>query len=478
MEVTHRLGLRYIWIDSLCIIQDSPQDWQQEAPRMRDIYSGSYLNIAAARGSGKEGGLFTRRPLIALERCEVNWGGDFLNLHVGLGSRWDLEFQRSPLRSRAWAVQELLLAPRIVYFCTDQMFWECAKRNANEMFPDEVPQDKHQKKMIIYPYEEQSTESDVMASKSRAISTWTDIVTQYSRGNLTFRSKDKLVAISGLAKAIGLPHEDYLAGLWRSCLLQQLTWQVNHTQYLLTDPESFPVPRRDAMYRAPSWSWASVNGLVLFPDNVWGYAPPLRSTTLLEAHVELKHQMDPTGPVHSGVLRLECHLAAAEFSKYFVKEGWRVYTTNLTSMAPPFVSSDSHNSYMDAPAIELSLDDGPTGGVKGRLYYFLPLTEHNLFGKPYVVGIVIEPTGSVKGEYRRIGRFEVCPSPEPDSNKLFWAFFTHFDQYETNKDLWESRRFDEHGEHDVRDEHDKQDERTKRRYDRWGPNPFYERKGG
>ena len=447
MEVTYRLGIRYIWIDSLCILQDSEQDWQLEAPRMSDIYSQSYLNIAATGGSGKDGGLFARRPFIALERCEVNWGSDFIHdMHMQLSSRWDLEFQKSPLRSRAWAVQELLLAPRTVYFCADQMFWECDERNANEMFPDEVPKDGHKGKMCIYPY----SESDPDASKSDAVYYWTHIVARYSQGNLTFRNKDKLIAIAGLAKVIGLPLEEYLAGLWRSSLFQQLSWEVDHAWYLLPDPETPSVPRRDAIYRAPSWSWASVNGPVLFSNNLWRFVPPLRSITVLDIHIELIHEMDLTGQIRFAFLRLACHLAAAELPTYtyFMENYIKGCTANLTTGKPPFIATwkPARDIPVNAPEIKLNLDEGPKDGIEGNMYYFLPLTEENLSHGPEIVGIVIEPTGCANGEYQRIGRFEVTFDQcwdEFDSCSAFWDLCRHFDQNETDENLWESRHFDE-----------------------------------
>ena len=77
MELCKRLELRYIWIDSLCIIQDSPEDWDFEARRMSDVYSLALFNIAATRAKDGTVGCFARRSLMEVEPCKVysTWNG-------------------------------------------------------------------------------------------------------------------------------------------------------------------------------------------------------------------------------------------------------------------------------------------------------------------------------------------------------------------------------------------------------------------
>ncbi|KAF2446745.1 HET-domain-containing protein, partial [Karstenula rhodostoma CBS 690.94] len=99
MKITRALGLRYIWIDSLCIIQDDEQDWQHEAMRMAEVYRGSYLNIAAI---------------------------DSLNCNGGF------EVFSSPLNVRGWVFQELILAPRVLYCGRRQMYWQCSEKVYSE----------------------------------------------------------------------------------------------------------------------------------------------------------------------------------------------------------------------------------------------------------------------------------------------------------------------------------------------------------
>lgn len=86
--ITRGLGIRYIWVDALCIIQDSPQDWRAESTKMAEIYGGSFLTISAALGDSVHHGLMQ--------------SSDYCNPR--LGPKWSL--QKDPLYSRAWALQE------------------------------------------------------------------------------------------------------------------------------------------------------------------------------------------------------------------------------------------------------------------------------------------------------------------------------------------------------------------------------------
>ena len=106
--VTRTLGLRYLWIDALCILQDSPEDWNKEAALMHRIYSNSFCNIAATGASLNEHGCFFDRSPIAVEPCyaKVRWGGieQLENLIINQGY-WLYNIADAPLNRRAWVVQ-------------------------------------------------------------------------------------------------------------------------------------------------------------------------------------------------------------------------------------------------------------------------------------------------------------------------------------------------------------------------------------
>ncbi|KAI1660233.1 HET-domain-containing protein [Daldinia decipiens] len=122
-----RLGYRYIWIDSLCIFQDSASEWQQEAITMIDIYRHSYCNISAGSASHNpaNNGLFRRRklherlfyPVVVNINAQPYWAWHILD--------WENEVERAPLNKRGWVVQERFLTTRTIHFAKSQIFWEC-----------------------------------------------------------------------------------------------------------------------------------------------------------------------------------------------------------------------------------------------------------------------------------------------------------------------------------------------------------------
>jgi hypothetical protein len=143
ISITRRLGIRYLWIDSLCIIQDSIEDWRKEASAMGDVYKNSFLNIAATGSKESSEGYFHKRSYDFIEPIEVSptWKkstkGPYLWLHnIGL-VRYVLNM--SPLLQRGWVLQERLLSPRVLHFGKDELFWECQGCVVNESYPEKIP---------------------------------------------------------------------------------------------------------------------------------------------------------------------------------------------------------------------------------------------------------------------------------------------------------------------------------------------------
>lgn len=112
IRTTQALGTGYIWIDALCIFQDSAQDWAQEASRMREVYKGATVTIAAACASSASQGIFRPRPVPAHPRCWLDWKNrDRVAPKVFLrpGSEiWDERVHQSVLNNRGWVLQKTL----------------------------------------------------------------------------------------------------------------------------------------------------------------------------------------------------------------------------------------------------------------------------------------------------------------------------------------------------------------------------------
>jgi hypothetical protein len=262
--IAKRFGFGFLWIDSLCIMQDSKEDWFREASLMSDVYTNSSLTIAATSASDGSGGcFFMREPdSISPSRIELmvkpgRWSweekGGLQSLYL-IDSEPSMMSQLSdaPLNRRAWAFQERILSPRVLHFSRNQLFWECRKLEACESYPRglsrNIWRDGPHVKSIF------GMEGLVMDDTyALPLGHWAWIVETFTRGALTVLS-DKLVALAGIATEVQrLLKDDYLAGLWRRSLLDEMLWVVK-------DDDSF----RPSIYRAPSWSWASVEGAISY----------------------------------------------------------------------------------------------------------------------------------------------------------------------------------------------------------------------
>jgi hypothetical protein len=247
IHITRSLGLRYLWIDSLCIIQLSPLDWRSESALMSSVYGGSAITIAAAAATDGTKG------------CFLKPSGFVGKVHIEPTQNevWDIapsEFYTSVAKSylagRAWALQERLLSPRTLHFSKTELFWECRHCDASESFPEGLPEFQQQH---IFHRDHSKPLSEI----------WHTIVRLYTAGKLTFAT-DKLIAISGIAQRVQEENGDqYLAGLWRKHIELQLLWCQQSPGSRLP---------KGSEYRAPSWSWASVDerGFVIYSPRVDG----------------------------------------------------------------------------------------------------------------------------------------------------------------------------------------------------------------
>ena len=314
--LARRFGFDYLWIDSLCIMQDDDYDWQIESSTMASVYGCSTLNIAASYARDGTVGCFVKRNPEDVVPCQVYIGEQG---HEQQFVCIPAEFYRrgllgTSLGQRAWAFQERFLAPRTLYFSEFQIFWGCQQLEACESFPNGMPPAVRMD-IKFRPHDSGNANNPTMhdlLTDRRGI--WSDTVLSYSIGLLT-RREDKLVAISGVARLMQQINESkYLAGMWRENLEWQLLWSAN------SEPKEWQAKLNTKMmsspYRAPSWSWASTDGVIrqLFPDptpnGTKGYQLCIEVTA---AHVEPLNSLDEFGGVADGWMRiLSCGLLKVE----------------------------------------------------------------------------------------------------------------------------------------------------------------------
>ena len=221
--VTRRLSIRYLWIDSLCIIQDDKLDWQRESACMASVYGNASLVISATHAAQGSAGCFSKRsPLLApvlyytyktsnndeiaiyIER-DLYIHGNFYPLRS-----YDLEREAIlPVLSRSWCFQERLLATRILHFAGEDLFWECRSKSFCEcMAADSRSYIRSMKRRWV--------------EEPHSYDLWHKMLRLYMSCNITY-SSDRLPAISGVVKQMqraGLGY--YVAGIWKKNVFADL----------------------------------------------------------------------------------------------------------------------------------------------------------------------------------------------------------------------------------------------------------------
>ncbi len=127
IEVTRSLGVQYLWIDSLCIVQDDKEDWNRESKRMEQVFSSAYCTIAATCASGTDDGFLKPRP----ERQCVTIYGSESDAHPFYVCEAIDDFaqhvDQNELNRRGWVLQERALSRRTIHFTKYQTYWECGE---------------------------------------------------------------------------------------------------------------------------------------------------------------------------------------------------------------------------------------------------------------------------------------------------------------------------------------------------------------
>ncbi|KAF7887000.1 uncharacterized protein EAF02_003647 [Botrytis sinoallii] len=285
VRTTRELGLRYLWIDSLCIVQDDRNDFEVECARMNTIYTNALCTIAASDARDSRDGLFQSRTMKPV-RLTYESDGSEPKLTVTIQPAFDGDWM-GLLQSRGWVLQEQHLSPRIICYTKKFLAWECRTAIASEILK------KMRLKTDVYRFanEEASPLRFLDGGRSKLgpseesrmwgpdykfkelRSHWYGAVHQYSHCRLS-HLEDKLPAFAGFAaewKRIK-PNDEYLAGLWKSDIFRGLAWFPGSGKHEFSRrlPESDAIWPPSTPFRGiPSWSWAAFDGGVAHIGETW-----------------------------------------------------------------------------------------------------------------------------------------------------------------------------------------------------------------
>jgi hypothetical protein len=256
VSIAHRVGVSHVWIDSLSIVQDAHEDWTRESAKMASIYSNAVFTIAAIDAKDSSKRILAPRPK-PIRVTYKNTKGEEHHLKARLlADHFPNRTERlpaplnGPLSRRAWTLQEHVLSTRVFQFTATEIIFECRSAFACECAPGLK--------------ESWPTAPGLLGqlagtkSKRKLHGAWHRLVEKYTLRRLT-QPTDKLPALSGLAHRFHeLVRSRYCAGLWAGNLLEDMLWS---SAPWLRSPSDVVPP---AQYRAPSFSWASVDTQVRF----------------------------------------------------------------------------------------------------------------------------------------------------------------------------------------------------------------------
>lgn len=282
IEFSHAIGIEYIWIDSLCIIQDSGKDWESEAAKMADYYANCHITLAATAAIDGNIGFFPKLPRYdePLKIQGVHHGQSYhLIAEIGISHPYEVQpgsllIPEFPLMTRGWVYQEQILSRRYVHFCAKEIVWDCRSQtlcqcesNFENTHWDLFRTNSSRSIM-------RNNVKDGSITKQREL--WYDNLMSMMELEFTYLS-DRLPAMAGVVSQFAeLFNTRYLAGLWEATFIIDSCWFMDEFSR-----------RPKELRNIPSWSWASVTGGI---DVTWCQRP----------------LTDDTVNIFSKVIRIDC----------------------------------------------------------------------------------------------------------------------------------------------------------------------------
>lgn len=298
-SVTRRLGLRYIWIDALCIVQDNPEDFNVEALKMSQYYGNAHLTIAAGSAAGCHDG-FLVRPQVGNGEIELRYSRpeDFGTRIVEHGTVFAclgddaFDRERDPLDVRGWTLQESILSRRTLFFGRKQMLFRCRIATFDEdgtvrpSLGETSKGDRIPASLDVIKYDK-----DEAMRRRHAFFLWDMYLHRYSLRHLRQKT-DKLIAIAGIAQRVQeLSQSRYLFGIWEDDIAHGLAWKSTEFS-LIKGISGGRAPLVKLGNNVPSWSWAAYGGPIFnsFDSRYW--VPENDCVSLLDCQ-EVCDSLDP-----------------------------------------------------------------------------------------------------------------------------------------------------------------------------------------
>jgi len=463
IEVTRKLGLKYLWVDALCILQDSDDDKAVEIGHMSQVYKNAHVTISAASAANCGEGFLNRAEGQSKEhtstcgfpfRCENGKIGTFM-LEGPIRDWSYLGNSQDPIHGRAWTLQEHWLSPRVLLYGTRGLSWLCHSEQLRyggstvNHFSDNLPRldaswhddfstedfghppltdaelEAHSSAMSIDPaFDDDANypfERIVVATKQEGMRLdqeppwdklwyifkdmdmkqwrlWESLVSDYTERQLT-NAEDKLVAVSALASEFGRMSKDqYLAGLWKVSLLDNLCWYTDRPC------------KKPSTYRAPSWSWAAIDGRIHFIPPRLGFEFST-GAYIEKSTVELRDASLPYGQVTDGRLTISEQLRPVALAPQ--QHNKRIHSSEL-AICDLFTEEELGSAMMDTTEML-----GPDGVPPDVQLWALGLRRGS--GPLPLDGLIVVRIPDRPGLWRRVGVFYIGRIDKSKRHKYTWV---------------------------------------------------------
>ncbi|KAF7983223.1 hypothetical protein HWV62_23510 [Athelia sp. TMB] len=398
---THKLGLQYLWVDALCIIQDDRQDKRSEIRHMRHYYEDAYVALTAASAPTVNDGFLQDRPAPSGSfslpfRCPDGV--------LGTMSSHSPEPERTePVDTRAWCLEERLIPPRTLRYTSTTLQYTCRTHIMN-VGDSNISMFRRDMQLPLVMFRAPNTSELSRTDQREILDAWGTVLAAYTERALT-HPQDRFIAVSGIVDLFSkFWGETYVAGLWRDNLLEGLLWQQGDLKNL---------PPRPKTYRAPSWSWGAVDGRITpaFAMHFWGEDKP--ECEILECEVELAKDDHPFGEVTGGQLRVRALLKKVLWNP----RGWKIYDASDEAAGAGsqcsqagLVAWEQNNAEPLGSAYPDSAEDA---SMDKSEVFALPIRS-SVSVSQCVQGLIVVPGVSLDDMacYRRVGVFEI-PMAEP-----------------------------------------------------------------
>jgi hypothetical protein len=415
--VCRAIGMQWLWVDALCIIQDDPQDKLEQLKDMGKVYQSASLTIIAATSVGSNEGFLAATfenailPFQRFRRTTSNGREGSISLIKKLPNS-----PRFPIESRGWALQERLLSHRRLFFHHGRIDWVCRESHlfagstssySVNLIDEAVTRGNR--------YISESSLSDINSDVGLQIQRWYMLCYQLSMRKLS-DPHDRFPALSGIAQefrrnfpAIG----DYVAGLWTTNLAQQLLWRISRYaewKYRLDE------------FMGPSWSWVSIQSPFMLPTFVT--QPANIRLEILDYEIQHPFGSDRYGRLSAGCLEVKGRLKTAQ---------WDISSQTIESASGLLLAG---NTKTVADSKEYA-SQGPFAGTSVHIHCLeIQDARHwvrqiNTEWGPAFTGLLLLECPHAHSTYRRAGLFSLAKVDKGESSHVvFEAAVTNLAWFE------------------------------------------------